>query len=59
MLPANPESLTPSPYGAIMNAIADAIGDEIFRKSPVSPDMILEALENGGKRIHDPLTAHI
>jgi xanthine dehydrogenase molybdenum-binding subunit len=46
-------------YGAIMNAIADAIGDEIFRKSPVSPDIILEALENGGKRIHDPLTAHI
>jgi CO/xanthine dehydrogenase Mo-binding subunit len=46
-------------YGAIMNAIADAIGDEIFRKSPVSPDIILEALENGGKRTHDPLTAHI
>src|SRR5207249_3001636 len=28
-------------YGAIMNAIADAVGDEIFRRSPVSADMIL------------------
>jgi xanthine dehydrogenase molybdenum-binding subunit len=46
-------------YGAIMNAIADAIGDEIFRKSPVSADLILNALENGGKRTHDALTAHI
>jgi xanthine dehydrogenase molybdenum-binding subunit len=46
-------------YGAIMNAIADAIGDEIFRRSPVSPDIILNALENGGKRTHEALTAHI
>ena len=46
-------------YGAIMNAIADAIGDEIFRQSPVSADLILNALENGGKRTHDALTAHI
>jgi CO/xanthine dehydrogenase Mo-binding subunit len=46
-------------YGAVMNAIADALGDEIFRKSPVSLDIILNALENGGKRTHDALTAHI
>jgi len=46
-------------YGAIMNAIADAIGDEIFRKSPVSADIILNALENGGKRTHEALTAHV
>jgi CO/xanthine dehydrogenase Mo-binding subunit len=46
-------------YGAVMNAIADALGDEIFRKSPVSPDIILTAIENGGKRTHEPLTAHI
>jgi CO/xanthine dehydrogenase Mo-binding subunit len=46
-------------YGAIMNAIADAVGDEIFRKSPVSPDIILNALENNGKRTHDALTAHV
>ena len=46
-------------YGAIMNAIADAIGDEIFRKSPVSLDVILAALENGGQRTHEALTAHL
>jgi CO/xanthine dehydrogenase Mo-binding subunit len=46
-------------YGAVMNAIADALGDEIFRRSPVSPDIILNALENGGTRTHEPLTAHI
>jgi CO/xanthine dehydrogenase Mo-binding subunit len=46
-------------YGAIMNAIADAVGDEVFRKSPVSADIILTALENGGKRTHEALTAHV
>jgi xanthine dehydrogenase molybdenum-binding subunit len=46
-------------YGAIMNAIADAIGDEVFKRSPVTADMILTALENGGKRTHEALTAHI
>jgi CO/xanthine dehydrogenase Mo-binding subunit len=46
-------------YGSIMNAIADALGDEVFRRSPVSADIILNALENGGKRTHEPLTAHI
>jgi xanthine dehydrogenase molybdenum-binding subunit len=46
-------------YGAIMNAIADAIGDEVFTRSPVTADMILTSLENGGKRTHEALTAHI
>jgi CO/xanthine dehydrogenase Mo-binding subunit len=46
-------------YGAIMNAIADAIGDEVFRRSPVTPDIILASLEHGGKRTHEALTAHI
>jgi xanthine dehydrogenase molybdenum-binding subunit len=46
-------------WGAVMNAIADAVGDEIFRKSPVSADIILNALENNGKRTHETLTAHI
>jgi CO/xanthine dehydrogenase Mo-binding subunit len=46
-------------YGAIMNAIMDAVGDEIFRKSPVSLDIILAALENGGQRTHEALTAHV
>jgi xanthine dehydrogenase molybdenum-binding subunit len=46
-------------YGAIMNAIADALGDEIFKRSPVTADIILTSLENGGKRTHEALTAHI
>jgi CO/xanthine dehydrogenase Mo-binding subunit len=46
-------------YGAIMNAIADAIGDEIFRRAPVSLDIVLNALENGGQRTHEALTAHV
>src|SRR5438105_745353 len=46
-------------YGAIMNAILDAVGDEAFRRSPVSPDILLNALENNGTRTHEALTAHI
>ena len=46
-------------YGAIMNAIADAVGDDIFQRSPVTADVILTSLENGGKRTHEALTAHI
>jgi xanthine dehydrogenase molybdenum-binding subunit len=46
-------------YGAIMNAIADAIGDEAFKRSPVTPDILLTSIENGGQRTHEPLTAHI
>ena len=34
-------------YGAVLNAIADAVGDEIFRRAPVTPDIILTALEAG------------
>ena len=46
-------------YGAIMNAIADALGDGIFTRSPVTADIIITSLENGGKRVHEALTAHI
>ncbi len=46
-------------YGAVMNALAAAVGDEVFRRTPVTPDVILTALENGGKRTHEALTAHI
>ena len=37
-------------YGAVLNAIADAVGDEIFRRAPVTLDMILTALESGHGR---------
>jgi xanthine dehydrogenase molybdenum-binding subunit len=47
-----------SGMGAILNAIAAAVGDEIFRRAPVSADMILTSLEQG-RRVIEPLTAHI
>ena len=41
-----------------MNAIADAVGEEAFRRAPVTPDIILMTLEHG-RRMHDPLTSHV
>ena len=43
---------------AVMNAISDALGDEIYRRAPVTLDMILTALE-AGRPTTEPLTAHI
>jgi CO/xanthine dehydrogenase Mo-binding subunit len=45
-------------FGAVVNAIADALGDNIFRRSPVTPDMILTSLEDG-RPTHPPLTANV
>ena len=45
-------------YGAVMNAIADAVGDEIFRRAPVTADIVLMSLEHG-RRMHEPLQAHV
>ena len=45
-------------FGAVVNAIAAAVGDEVFRRSPVTADMILTALEEGHPT-HEPLTANI
>ena len=44
-------------FGAVLAAIADAVGDEAFRRSPVTPDVVLASLE-AGHRVQ-PLTAHI
>jgi xanthine dehydrogenase molybdenum-binding subunit len=44
--------------GAILNALSDALGDEIFRRAPVNADTILTSLE-AGRPMQDPLTAHI
>jgi xanthine dehydrogenase molybdenum-binding subunit len=44
--------------GAILNALSDALGDEIFRRAPVNLDTILSSLE-AGRPMQDPLTAHI
>ncbi|MFN7984097.1 MAG: xanthine dehydrogenase family protein molybdopterin-binding subunit [Vicinamibacterales bacterium] len=45
-------------YGAVMNAIANAIGVDAFRRAPVTADVVLMTLEHG-KRMHEPLQAHL
>src|SRR5271167_959014 len=43
---------------AVLNALSDALGDEIFQRAPVNADTILTSLEAGHPMQH-PLTAHI
>jgi xanthine dehydrogenase molybdenum-binding subunit len=43
---------------SILNALSDALGDEIFRRAPVNADTILTSLE-AGRPMQLPLTAHI
>ena len=45
-------------YGSVMNAIADAVGDEVFRRAPVMADIVLTSLEHGARQ-HDSLTSHL
>jgi CO/xanthine dehydrogenase Mo-binding subunit len=45
-------------YGAVMNAIASAVGVEAFRRAPVTADVVLMMVENG-RRMHEPLQAHV
>jgi xanthine dehydrogenase molybdenum-binding subunit len=43
---------------AIVNALSDALGDEVFRRAPVTADVILASLE-AGRPATEGLTAHI
>jgi CO/xanthine dehydrogenase Mo-binding subunit len=43
---------------SVLNALTDALGDEIFRRTPVNADTILTSLETGRPMQH-PLMAHI
>ena len=43
---------------AVLNAIADAVGDEVFRRAPVNLDTILASIE-AGRPMQDGLRAHI
>jgi xanthine dehydrogenase molybdenum-binding subunit len=43
---------------AILNALSDALGDEIFRRAPVNCDTILTSIE-AGRPMQHPLMAHI
>jgi xanthine dehydrogenase molybdenum-binding subunit len=44
-------------YGSVLNAIANAIGEDAFRRAPVSADIILTSFEHG-RRTHE-MRAHI
>ena len=41
------EPPTAGACAAILNALADALGDEVFRRTPVTADVILASLEAG------------
>jgi CO/xanthine dehydrogenase Mo-binding subunit len=45
-------------FGSVMNAIADAVGDEVFRRAPVMADIVLMSLEHGSRQ-HEPLASHV
>lgn len=45
-------------YGAVLNALVEALGDDAFRRTPVTPDIIVAALD-AGKWTHEALTAHV
>jgi CO/xanthine dehydrogenase Mo-binding subunit len=44
-------------YGSVLNAIANAIGEEAFRRAPVTADIVITSLEHGG-RVHE-MRAHL
>jgi CO/xanthine dehydrogenase Mo-binding subunit len=43
---------------AVLNALSDALGDDVFQRAPVNADTILASLE-AGRPMQQPLTAHI
>jgi xanthine dehydrogenase molybdenum-binding subunit len=52
------EPPVPGGCASILNALSDALGDEIFQRAPVNLDTILTSLE-AGRPMQHPLTAHI
>jgi xanthine dehydrogenase molybdenum-binding subunit len=45
-------------YAAVLNAISDAIGDDLIRRAPATADMILTSLA-AGQPMHDLLKANV
>jgi CO/xanthine dehydrogenase Mo-binding subunit len=43
---------------AVLNAIADAVGDDMFKRAPVTVGPLIAAID-AGKAVQEPLTAHI
>jgi xanthine dehydrogenase molybdenum-binding subunit len=60
--PVGARGIGEPPVGAgcasVLNAISDALGDEIYRRAPVTADVILASFE-AGRPAQDPLRAHI
>ncbi|HEX4804034.1 MAG TPA: molybdopterin cofactor-binding domain-containing protein, partial [Myxococcaceae bacterium] len=52
------EPPVPGGCASILNALSDALGDEVFQRAPVNADTILASLE-AGRPVQHPLTAHI
>ena len=52
------EPPVPGACASVLNAISDALGDEIFQRAPVNLDTILTSLE-AGRPMQHPLMAHI
>jgi CO/xanthine dehydrogenase Mo-binding subunit len=44
--------------GAVLAAIVDAVGVDVFRRAPATADLLLASLE-AGHRAHDPLAAYL
>jgi CO/xanthine dehydrogenase Mo-binding subunit len=54
------EPSTVAAAGAVLAALADAVGDDIIRRTPVQPEMIASAFANNRKAMmHNPLQAFI
>jgi CO/xanthine dehydrogenase Mo-binding subunit len=54
------EPSTVAAGGAVLCALADAVGDDIIRRTPVQPEQIASALANNRKAMmHNPLQAFI
>jgi CO/xanthine dehydrogenase Mo-binding subunit len=53
------EPSTVAAAGAVLNALADAIGDDIIRRTPVQPEMIMATLANNRQIAYETLTAFI
>jgi CO/xanthine dehydrogenase Mo-binding subunit len=45
--------------GAVAAALVNALGDEAFRRMPITPDLLLTSIDNDNKWQHDALVAHI
>lgn len=52
------EPPVPGGCAAVLNALSDALGDDVYRRAPVNLDTILTSLE-AGRPMQDPLSAFV